>query len=158
MKPYEEMSFQELAMLEQGTVVYQCDYGILKGAIMRNHSLYAYIGVSKWHNLAGVHYSGSTGSDGATITIINPDEIVDVHGGLIFSGDHGLLGEGYWWFGWDYGHYGDAMFDKYSDNPVLKKASLIAFAGGKEWLVPEVKQELEKAMQQLTEYIAGDKT
>ena len=89
MKPYEEMSFEELAALERGTVVYQCDYGILKGAIMRNPSLCAYIGVPKWHKLAGEHYSG------------NMDEIVDVHGGLTFSGESEIFGNDYWWFGWE---------------------------------------------------------
>lgn len=161
MKPYEEMSFEELATVQGGTVVYQCNYGILKGAILRNPSLCAYIGVPKWHNLAGVHYGGSVQADGETITVIDIDEIIDVHGGVTFSGDFDdRLPEGYWWFGWDHGHFGDATFYEYDPNPLIRESfqrikTAWPDSSLHEWTVPEVREELERAMQQLTEYTAG---
>ena len=160
MKPYEEMTFEELAALELMSVVYQCDYGILKGAIIRSTgSLCVYIGVPSRHNLSGVHYNGSSRIEGEFIKGYNVDDNINVHGGLTFSDTIDFLPD-YWWFGWDYSHYGDASFYDYDPNPAVARAYQNIKAAWpdtsrKEWTVSEVKAELEKALQEMTDYIGG---
>lgn len=157
MKPYEEMTFQELAAVPPGTTVYECDYGILKGAILRNPSLCAYIGVPKWHKLSGVHYGEGHMLDGGNEHTVDIDQIIDVHGGVTFSSEL-KGGDEHWWFGWDYGHWQDATFYRYDPNPVVSAAfeRLHDMTYEHGWTVPEVKKELEAAMQQMTEWMARD--
>ena len=66
-------------------------------------SINGYVGVPKNHSAWGKDYNS-----------VN----IDCHGGLTFSQEgsrdrvNGLWSEGWWWFGWDYAHYGDAcLFD-----------------------------------------------
>ena len=66
--------------------------------------LCAYYGLPVEHPLAGVNY----------------DELpVNVHGGFTFGGEFNrpyhhsqkcMVLKGYYWYGWDYGHYGDQSF------------------------------------------------
>lgn len=60
-------------------------------------SLCGYIGVNEDHPLYGVEYDNLP---------------IECHGGLTFSdkGDDTFRPAGRWWFGWDYGHAGDASF------------------------------------------------
>jgi hypothetical protein len=111
-----------------------------------------YVGVPKKHSLHGIEYNEATeslsaawkeildGKDegdnkrGPIITLLaccygdspknwSPDRIVNVHGGLTYSGGKDYPVEnkdGLWWFGFDCGHSGDGtlnpnpMFDRHS--------------------------------------------
>ena len=42
--------------------------------------------------------------------IPNYDIDLRVHGGVTYSQMCDMRGAGYWWYGWDYGHYGDESF------------------------------------------------
>ena len=157
MKPYEEMTFEELAALEPMTVVYQCDYGILKGAIIRAPgSLCAYIGVPSWHNLSDTHYTGTSRIEGDFIKGYDVNDNINVHGGLTFSGTIDFLPD-YWWFGWDYSHAGDAIFYAHDQNQTVRESfqRIESMYAWHEWIVSEVRTELEKALQEMTDYI-GD--
>ncbi len=97
---------------------------IMRGA----SSLCAYIGIPEDHPLAGFKYD--------TLPI-------RCHGGLTFGqkgqgrrvtddGTERGWPEGYYWYGWDYGHSGDYA-TYYDEMPSL--------AGGHKWTVAEVKAE-----------------
>jgi hypothetical protein len=65
---------------------------------------------------------------------------IPVHGGCTFFGtkhvDDGLC------VGWDYGHFGDYM--SFNDNDSIFKVAL--YPRGKKWTVPEVMQDVVKAI------------
>lgn len=61
-------------------------------------SICGYIGVKPDHPYFGKDYSSL-------------EHYIECHGGLTFAREgNGHWPEGYWWFGWDYAHYGDACF------------------------------------------------
>ena len=87
-----------------------------------------YIGINENHPLAGIQY------------YCFPFE-VDCHGGLTFSGNgkdfYQKLPPGYWYYGWDYAHFGD--YTKL--NP-----------SGKKWTLLEVLEEGKKVLKQFKKY------
>ena len=94
-------TFEECKSDKAGDIYADWIDGEFRCLIMRGPcSLCAYIGVPNGHPFYGKDCS---------------DLDIDCHGGLTFSAEaHGKWPEGYWWFGWDYGHYGDAVFyDKF---------------------------------------------
>jgi hypothetical protein len=91
--------FLDASQKERGELLAEIDTEIgVKGIVLRGGpSLCAYIGIPKWHPLAGLDYN---------------DIPLDVHGGLTFGdlGDGEMRPAEYFWYGWDYGHAGDLCF------------------------------------------------
>lgn len=92
-------TFRELAKDKVGTIYHDEFKDGMRFIILRGPpSLCAYIGIPLEHPLAGQDYD---------------DLPIDCHGGLTFSGsgnDDVYRPEGFWWYGWDYGHAGDKCF------------------------------------------------
>ena len=69
--------------------------------------LCGYVAVDEDHPLFGCDYSEENNKYNKS-----PEELIDVHGGVTFSGDD-LIDvshkEKHWWFGFDCGHAGDGM-------------------------------------------------
>ncbi len=83
--------------------------------------LCAYVGVPVEHPLAGFNYE---------------DVPVSCHGGLTYgqAGDDKYLPKGFFWYGWDYAHSGDATY-----NPAIH-------LGEHKWMVAEVVKDAWDAM------------
>ena len=113
---------------EVGKIVFdEFDEG-LRFIIMRGpYHWCAYVGIPSEHPLAGFAYD---------------DLPVDCHGGLTFSSDGGgerkgkpsPWPEGYWWYGWDYGHLGDKSFYGEGKDYSFKENE-------QNWTVEEVKKD-----------------
>lgn len=109
------------------------DQGI-RCIIMRGpSSLCAYAGVLSDHPLANMKYD---------------DVPIYCHGGLTFDGPggDGLRPEGYFWYGWDYGHSGDYSF--YYDDPRMSRVFSNSLYRKEEikWTVKEVEQDVQNAI------------
>lgn len=94
------MNFKELKDVEPGTILHDEIKDGIRFIVMRGPSaLCAYVGVPSDHPLAGFDYEGVP---------------VNCHGGLTFSREGGdEWPEGWYWYGWDYAHAGDAvLFDR----------------------------------------------
>lgn len=87
-----------------------------------------YIGVPVDHPLAGYDYEKLP---------------VDCHGGLTFAGegDGKYRPEGYYWYGWDYGHYGDFSFYREGQEQMKNE---------KDWTLKEVKEDAWNAIYEMT--------
>ena len=114
------MNWEEIKSKESGTILHDVLDGGIRFIVMRGPcSICAYVGIPSEHPLAGFHYN----------------EIpVRAHGGLTFSGEgEGAKWrpEGFYWYGWDYGHSGDKAF-YYDDMPALLSLN------DREWLVEGV--------------------
>lgn len=101
-----EVSWADVVAAETGHIfIDKFDEG-LRFIVMRGPAaLCAYVGLPKDHPLAGHNYD---------------DLPVQAHGGLTFGREAGKQWpEGYYWYGWDYGHAGDfSVYDeKYRDAP-----------------------------------------
>jgi hypothetical protein len=123
-----ELTFEELAKVKKGTAHVKLSYKGLDGLILSsNVALSAYIGIPKWHPLAGTNYDRLP--------------YLGVHGGWTF----GNVGDGEWrpadkyWFGWDYAHLGDTCF---YDLEYHFSSSVDSHG----WTVPEVEKELVDVM------------
>jgi hypothetical protein len=92
-----DKSFVECSKDKPGTIYADWTDGDFRCLIMRGpDSLCAYIGVPKGHPFYGKGYN---------------DINIECHGGLTFSEPaHDKWPDGFWWFGWDYAHFGDAAF------------------------------------------------
>ena len=91
------MNWEELKQKEVGAILHdEFDEG-LRFIIMRGPaSLCAYVGVPLDHPLAGHSYG---------------DLPMEAHGGLTYADKgEGKWPEGFFWYGWDYAHYGDYAF------------------------------------------------
>ena len=112
-----------------GTIYADWKHGNYRCIIMRGPcALCGYIGVKSDHPAFGKDYS---------------DIDVSCHGGLTFSQegkDEGNWPSGWWWFGWDYGHYGDvAFFD-------LKDGRSWQGYESREWSPKDVYDEFEEVI------------
>jgi len=115
-----------------GTIVFdEFDEG-LRFIIMRGpYHWCAYIGIPLEHPLSGFFYG---------------DLNIDCHCGLTFSsigggeryGKPDPRPEGYWWYGWDYGHLGDKSF--YGTGKEYE-----FLENSKNWTIGEVKKDSWKA-------------
>lgn len=127
-KGNQEAGWQQVVAAEANHVFYDAIEEGVRVLIMRGpFHLCAYLGVPEAHPLAGFDYN---------------DLPMHVHGGLTFCGE-GKNGwpEGWYWYGWDYGHSGD--YCTYYDEPPL--ASKSSWRNGKKWTVPEVIAEAKDA-------------
>ena len=93
-------SFADLAADPKGTVYVDKTFckGKVRVLVLRGpFSLCAYIGIPEDHPFAGKDYDS-----------VN----LPVHGGLTFGakGGFGCYPAGWWWYGWDYGHWYDRSF------------------------------------------------
>lgn len=90
---------------EPGTIYADWEDGEFRCLIMRGPAaICGYIGVKELNPLYGKDY-------------FDPDVDIDCHGGLTYSAmgnDTFKRPSGYWWFGWDYGHWGDKSFYDYT--------------------------------------------
>jgi hypothetical protein len=99
--------YDEYLELPSGTVLKDETVDGVRYIIMRGPSaLCGYLGIPEGHKLAG-------------IDCWNYDyDVIRVHGGLTYSNwgsKDNFKPEGYWWIGWDYGHYGDLCFFDYKE-------------------------------------------
>lgn len=120
---YAEMSFEQLAEVESGTILHDSmeDDGI-RFIIMRGPvGLCAYVGIPLDHPLTNIDYDNLP---------------VECHGGLTFSGKGDSFPKGRYWYGWDYAHCGDLSFYD------LKAGR----RGDKAWTVAEVKADSWSAL------------
>jgi hypothetical protein len=72
------------------------------------------------------------------------------HGGVTFSGpgDGDVRPAGWYWYGWDYAHFGDQLM-----LPAELLSSLPLLGSGKRWTLPEVEAELSEVLSRLAEAI-----
>jgi hypothetical protein len=128
-------TFEELAHDERGTLYDDFVEKGIRCRILRGPgSLVAYLGIPPKHPLAGKKYD---------------DVPLDVHGGLTFSAAGGKKDnwpEGYYWYGWDYGHWMDMSF-YYFEYPNIFDFNGHANEHG--WTVEEVKLEVIEAAGQM---------
>ena len=125
-----------------GTIYADWKHGNYRCIIMRGPcALCGYIGVKSDHPAFGKDYS---------------DIDVSCHGGLTFSQegkDEGNWPSGWWWFGWDYGHSGDASFydfdERYSHYRYSFSGSII------EWSPQNVYNEFEEVIGEFEKLLAG---
>ena len=113
----EDLTWEELRLKPSGTILHdEFDEGI-RFIVMRGPiALCGYAGIPIDHPLAGQSYE---------------DLSIDAHGGLTFSRNgRGKWPEGYYWYGWDYGHSGDYCF-YFDETPIGDEK-------GKKWLVKDV--------------------
>ena len=116
-------TWSELAKVKVGTILHdEYDEG-LRFIVMRGPShLCAYVGIPSHHPLSGHNYE---------------DLPVSAHGGLTFAQEGGdAWPEGFYWYGWDYGHSGDSAF--YYDDPEMAHIFQGRHTGEKKWLVDDV--------------------
>jgi hypothetical protein len=127
-----EPTFDDLFEIPPGTILSTINNGLMKGMVMRNmFSLCAYIGIPMWHPLANLNYD---------------DIPLEVHGGLTFGskGDGEKWPSKFYWYGWDYGHYGDM-----SIYPLELMELILKYRENEHgWTVAEVEAELQEAMEQ----------
>lgn len=112
-EPYKESTVAS-EVKELGTIVADwLDDGI-RVLVMRGPSSFtAYIGFLENHLLSGRDYDSIP---------------IDCHGGLTFSSKGGdYWPKGFYWYGWDYAHYGDKVIYESSFN-----------RDGKDWTIGEV--------------------
>jgi hypothetical protein len=131
------ITFEQCKTDKAGTIYAEWEEDGYKLLIMRGPaSLCAYIGVPKGHPLYGKDY----------------DEVdIDCHGGLTFSGEGSqdtsvYRTPGYWYFGWDYAHFGDVNF---YDDPYM--------VGWHKWTPKEVYLEMKPALGSLTKRYKNDR-
>lgn len=105
---------------EIGQIVYDIFDEGLRFIIMRGpYHWCGYVGIPKEHPLAGMSYEDIS--------------FLRAHGGFTFASEgkkEGSWPEGYYWYGWDYGHLGDYSY--YADTLERKNN------GDKDWIVGEV--------------------
>lgn len=117
-------TWDELKEIPDSTVIAKWDYEDntdMKCMIVRSaFSLFAAIGVSNRHPLAGFHYN---------------DIPISCHWGLTFSKqgwDNSPFDKDYYWYGWDYSHCEDFCF-------YYKEGE---FINNKKWLVEDVYRDM----------------
>lgn len=106
MKDFKEILWEDLLAMEEGTIIKDWfDEGVRCIIVRGPSSLCAYVGIPSSHPLSGFDY----------------DEVpIRCHDGLTFSGEGDKYRpEGYYWYGWDYGHSEDYAF--YYDTILKKK-------------------------------------
>lgn len=127
-------TFEQCAKDEVGKIYADWMDGDCRCIVMRGPvSICAYVGVRQGHPLYQVDYN---------------DIDIDCHGGLTFSrGGNKYRPLGYWWLGWDYGHYGDKAF--YYLDP---RMSFLSDNGEHGWTPDEVLSEIPDVLKQLNDY------
>ena len=120
-------TFREIANDPVSTVYYDWQESGFRCLVLRGPAhVCAYIGVKESHPFYGKDYS---------------DLNIDCHGGLTFASngeDDSSWPSGWWWLGWDYGHYNDASLYN------IKYESLT----GIEWTPEMVKREFPEVIAQ----------
>lgn len=119
--------FYDLSTVKEGTVVADWYKDGLRFLVMAHHGFCAYLGVPIDHPLAGFGYD---------------DIPLDCHGGLTFAeaGDDKYRPKFFYWYGWDYAHYGD-----YTDFRLPAELShLERSSTDKKWTLGEIKAEAEE--------------
>ena len=84
--------------------------GLPARCLLIQHShLCGYVAVPPGYPLHGVDYEEGCPALGG----VSPAEVLRVHGGVTFSGEMGyiMLGDHWWWFGFDCAHAGDKTAD-----------------------------------------------
>lgn len=97
MKPFDEITFEDLLPMKSGEVIADWYEDGVRCLMLRGTaSMTMYVGIPETHPLAGHSYD---------------DLPIDCHGGLTFGAKGGgsdtFRPEGFFWYGWDYGHAGD---------------------------------------------------
>ena len=139
MSDYTKYTFEQLAELKSGTKLHDEFDESIRFIILRGPaSLTAYIGIADDHPLADFDYDSIP---------------IDCHGGFTYSrkGIGNSLPVGYWWYGWDYAHAGDACFYDLKSNSTFRQTE-------RRWVLKEViddawdtKYEFNKLMKLVNE-------
>jgi len=124
--------FREIADDKMSTVYYDWEESGFRCLVLRGPShVCAYIGVKENHPFYGKDYS---------------DLNISCHGGLTFAqagkDNEYKWSAGWWWFGWDYGHYNDASLYDFKYGTGLT---------GVEWTPEMVKGEFPEVIAQFAE-------
>lgn len=108
--------------IEVGTIVYDVfDEGVRFITMRGPFHWCGYLGIPLDHPLAGFDYDAVP---------------LEAHGGLTFSSKaRDVWPEGYWWYGWDYGHSGDRSY-----------FSSGADRDGKDWTIKEVIEDSQNTV------------
>jgi len=126
-------TWNELLEMEVGTILvnYVTKDNINVLIVRSSCSICAYLGVSDGHLLDGMDYD---------------DIRISCHGGLTYctKGNGDLFPKGYYFFGWDYAHLGDAVFY----NSEIKNDS------DQKWLLDDVITDVATAVVDFRETIA----
>ena len=117
--------WDDLVKMKSGTIIKLWFESGIYCMIMRGpSSLCAYLGLPTDHPLSGFNYD---------------DMPIKCHHGLTYSGEGSgkVRPNGYYWYGWDYGHHGDYCFyydllDMYSSDGLTDK----------KWMVEDVKKDM----------------
>lgn len=150
--------FWDLTKLEAGTIVYDTHllggrWVILPFSLKQDFRLLiirgptatwcCYIGVSLSSPLSGLSYSDS------------PVSNFQCHGGLTFAGygDDGIRPGGWYYFGWDYGHYGDwrDMPRPYRPMPIQRLGETRPWLADRKWTFGEVRQDIKEGVLRMKE-------
>ena len=100
---------------------------------------YGYVGIPKGHPSYGKDFR---------------DVDVDVHGGLIYSGDNPDSDlEDVWWLGFNCAHYGDLPDPQYTPQGFIHAQALSG--GNHVWSLQEAMEETERMADQLIEAAEG---
>lgn len=126
------MNWEELLQVKEGEIILdKFDEGIRFIIIRGPSALCAYIGIPLDHPLSGFDYDSIP---------------IECHGGLTFAGKgDGYRPEGYYWYGWDYGHSGDYAF-YYDTLPQLTNSLSYLRQQDKKWTPDEVEKDSWSAM------------
>lgn len=120
-----------------------------------------YVGVPKGHPWFGIDYDGCTlGTECPNIALResepdgyhscydhSPNGLVEVHGGLTYAASDD---EGWWYFGFDFAHSGDAPSPEVVAKNVRSMGSIMSHEGDHYWTLPEVTAEAERLAEQLS--------
>lgn len=123
-----KFTWEELVAMEAGTIVEDYyDDGVRILIVRGPADMCVYLGMPEDHPISGFDYDSLP---------------VEAHGGLTFCGSADYLPEGYYWYGFDYGHSGDYSF-YYDTIPINMSLHRL---GDKKWLVEDIKKDIWSAV------------
>lgn len=120
-------AWERLRDIPSGTLLWDEQQGDARFIVMRGPaSLCAYVGVPSDHPLSHRNYD---------------DVELECHGGLTWGKEgKGYHPEGWYWYGWDYGHAGDACL---WDSETLARLGSMLHDGGHQWTLPDVLRDAQ---------------
>lgn len=120
-----EQTWDALVAMESGTILKDSfDEGVRTLIMRGRRALCAYVGIPLGHPLAGHNYD---------------DIPIPCHGGLTYAGEgsEGYRPVGFYWYGWDYAHFGDRAFFDFDFSSSFPR---------QEWLVKDVESDMWEAV------------
>jgi hypothetical protein len=129
---YKDYSFEQLAELPTNKILLTWYDGMFKCIILRGPcSLCTYVGVPIRHDFNKIE---------------NIADYIDCHWGVSFLDTSNFLGDGYMWYGSDYGHSGDCSFYNLKNEFGFPPK-------GKMWVLNEVEAETKEVVLKIKKLI-----